>query len=129
MDTTQTEISRLERLRLEAAVSADIETLDRLLHPQLAYAHSNGARDGKDALLAHIQSSHYTYRWIETSDENIVIENGVALITAVQDAEILVGPNLLRIHNSTLSVWTNVDDQWRLIAYQPTVLPAEKIAS
>jgi len=123
MSSTSIEkIRELERRRLNAAVDVDMDTLRSLLHPHLLYAHSNGARDSRETLLARIVSGYYSYKWITATDDEILIEGDLALITAVQDAEVLVGQNQLRLHNGTLSVWVNGGEEWQLIAFQPTVL-------
>ena len=119
-------VRSLEEQRHRAAVSADIKMLMQLWHPHLTYTHSLGQRDTYHTMIEKVSSGYFDYQWIDHRETAITIENDTALVYGIQHGEVFVGAKNVRLHNATLAVWTRQEGVWRLIAFQPTVLPASR---
>lgn len=117
-------VRRLEEKRLAAALSGDVDALRNLFHPELVYTHTYGERDDYDSMLTKIADGVFEYRSIEHVEERISVVGDTAIIVGSQRAEIVVGGAIRHIHNATLAVWVGAGEDWRLIAFEPTPLPA-----
>ena len=119
------EIRNLERIRYDAVKNQDFETFSELCHPDLVYTHSNGERDSLQSYLHKCRTGTYIYHRIEHPVERVVVTGDVAVVVGQMHADITASGKEVRLTNSSLAVWVRVDGAWKLLAYQPTVLPAD----
>ncbi|RYF59854.1 MAG: nuclear transport factor 2 family protein [Comamonadaceae bacterium] len=122
-DPVRTRIRDLERRRYAAMVGADADTLEALLSTQLIYAHSNGARDTKASYLAKVRNGTFTYISIDHPEERILVDAGCAVVLGRMIASASWAGVPKNLHNSSLAVWVDEGDAWRMLAYQPTPIP------
>ena len=117
-------IRAAEDERYAAMLAGDSGRLAGLLSGRLAYMHSSGHRDGKDSLLAKISKGALAYVAIEHPVSQVIALGDTVLVTGEMRGDILVDNKPKHIANDVLAVWGNEDGTWRLIAFQPTPLPA-----
>jgi ketosteroid isomerase-like protein len=116
----------LEKRRYQAMIDGDVETLDSLLSDKAIYTHSNGARDTKQTYLAKVADGLFRFLRIEHSIDQIVVANNCALVVGSMRATVILAGVEKELNNAALAVWTrDADGRWRLLGYQPTVLPSD----
>jgi ketosteroid isomerase-like protein len=118
------EVLTLEYRRYEAVTKQDFEAFEAMCHPDLVYTHSNGERDSLESYLHKCRTGHYVYHRIAHPVEKVVIAGDTAIVVGEMQADITAGGKDLHLNNSSLAVWVRGDGAWKLLAYQPTVLPA-----
>ena len=113
-----------ERRRCETLRAGDAATLAGLLSDRLIFGHANAVWDDKASLLAKIEAGTIIYHSLEVSEERVVELEGATLLLSRLTADVTVAGRNRSIDNRTLSVWANEQGTWRLLAYQPTPIPA-----
>lgn len=115
-------ILAVEANRYAAMLKGDAGELAAFLDEDLAYTHSDGARDTRDSYLAKVTAGHFLYRHIEAPVEIVNVFDNTAIVAGRMLAEVAVGGEERRLANACLAVYRRRDGLWRLIAYQPTPL-------
>jgi hypothetical protein len=95
----------------QAVLTKDAPMLDRLLHPDLVYSHSDGKTQTKADILKSLPNSQY----IEFGDDTSVRIYGN---TALVKGTIKIDAN----HLSVLQVWLKGPKGWQLVARHSTKL-------
>ncbi len=113
-----------EDARYRAMLDGDATALGTLLHDELTYTHSDASRDGKESLLRRIADGALVYREIEHPVERVALVGDTATVAGKMVASILVNGGPKRLDNRVLSVWVREGGTWRLLAFQPTPIPA-----
>ena len=119
----QAAIRALEDARYDAVVRGDIPAFAELAHPELTYTHSSGSVDTLGSYREKLESGFYVYHRVDHPIDRIVVEGDTALVIGEMYADITAGGTRKTLANRALAVWVRVDGAWRLLAYQPTVLP------
>lgn len=124
--TKAEEIGALEDSRYSAMLTGDVGTLERLLHPELIYMHSTGVADSKVSYIAGLREGVWDYQHIERIEQRIVVQGGTALVFNRLVIKIKVRGVLKELDNRALAVWSEDNDEWRLVGLQsePTVAAA-----
>ncbi|WP_349571104.1 nuclear transport factor 2 family protein [Azotobacter salinestris] len=117
---TESLIRSLEAQRYKAIIAGDFETFADLAHPELVYTHSSGVVDSLQSYLSKCREGFYIYHHIEHPIYSIKIIGDVALVFGEMNGEITSGGIRKTLNNRTLAVWTNINGDWRFIAYQST---------
>ena len=116
-------ILALEDRRYQAMIDADVAVLDELCAPNLRYTHTNGAHDTKESFLKRVADGYFDYRRIDHPVDHVIIEGNAALVFGRMTIEV----NREGVHKTmsgyTLSVWFEQAEGWRLVAFQPTLVP------
>lgn len=120
---TETTIRALEDERYGAVLRGDFDAFAALAHPELTYTHSNGAVDSLDSYRDKVENGFYLYHRIDHPVDKVVVSGDTALVVGEMHADITAGGTRKTLANRALAVWVRADDRWRLLAYQPTVLP------
>lgn len=114
------DINALEEQRYLAMRLGDLQTFERLSHPELTYIHSNGVKDSLDSYLNKCREGLYVYHRIDHWLDEVRISGNTALAFGEMSADITSHGIDKTIHNRTLTVWLKTGQQWQLLAYQPT---------
>jgi ketosteroid isomerase-like protein len=122
-DAIQRHILDLEDARYEAMVAADTARFAQLSHRRLVYTHSNADVDTLASYISKIESRYYVYHHIDHPVDEIIIAGDTAVVVGSMRADISAGGARKALNNKSIAVWHRADDQWLLIAYQPTVIP------
>jgi|GEM_PF-1085183 len=118
------QLLKVDDLRLQALVDADVGTLQGLLDDDLRYVHSDGRVDSKYVLIAALESRHTDY--VSAKSRDVVAR-------AYGDAGVVAGTAQMRVRGpggaeqKLRSLYTAVyarrEGVWRLVAYQATTAP------
>ena len=123
VNESEATIRALEDARYDAVVRGDIAAFVELAHPDLTYTHSTGTVDTLDSYREKLESGSYDYHRVDHPIDRIVVVGDTALVIGEMHADITAGGTRKTLANRALAVWVRVDGAWRLLAYQPTVLP------
>lgn len=97
-----------------AAHAGDAATLDKMIHKDLAYSHSNGKMENKAEAMAGLVKSKALFEYKDTKVH--VYGNTAVMNTIAVSANNKTGLSLLL-------VWVKNGGQWQLAARQATRLP------
>ncbi|MBA4489814.1 nuclear transport factor 2 family protein [Paracoccus sp. S1E-3] len=118
------DIAALEDRRYAAMRAGDVDALRELMSARLHYSHSLGDRDTLDSYLAKVAAGHFVYRRIDHVIDWMESLPGAVTLGGRMTADVVVAGANRHIDNAFLAVWAEEGGAWRLIAYQPTPLPA-----
>jgi ketosteroid isomerase-like protein len=121
---TAKQISGLEAKRYQAMTDADIGTLEELFSPDLVYTHSDASSDGKRSYLDKLASRHFDYGPIEHPEHSIVVHGDCAIVIGDMRGEVQIAGQPRVLNSRSLAVWVRENDDWVLLAYQPTKYPS-----
>ncbi len=119
-DTTQVlqAVTMLER----ALVIKDSLQLEKLLHPDLAYGHSNGWVQSKSEVLKDMSTGYLVYRKIENQAMAITIKKRYATVKEKISVEGEVNGNGFKLNLFVLQGWRKTRKGWQLMMRQSTKL-------
>lgn len=119
-DTTQVlqAVTMLER----ALVIKDSMLLEKLLHPDLAYGHSNGWVQSKSEVLKDMSSGYLVYRKIETQAISITVKKRYATVKEKISVEGEVKGTVFKLNLFVLQWWRKTRKGWQLMMRQSTKL-------
>jgi hypothetical protein len=126
-------IRQLEDRRYDAVVAGDFTAFEALCHPELTYTHSTAVVDSLESYLRKCHDGHYDYHSIEHPVSAVRIIGDTALVFGEMKADLTAGGVRKQLDNLSLrlssclrtppAVWTKLDGEWKLLAFQPTVKP------
>ncbi|NND07880.1 MAG: nuclear transport factor 2 family protein [Saprospiraceae bacterium] len=117
--TTKDEVLAAEKSRFAAMVAKDLTALDKLIHDDLYYVHSNGSVDGKSEFIEAISSGKRYYNAITIEDPMVRVYGTTGIINAkcVYHRTNKEGKqNNLKLHYT--SVYAKIDDRWQHVSWQ-----------
>jgi len=117
-------IATLEEARYRAMVAGDLEALANYLSDRLTYTHSNALVEGKAEYLAGVAKGAVEYRDIKVADQAIREAGSAVLVTGRITIDVLIGGQPKLVQSRFLNVWVDEGDDWRMIAWQSTPIPA-----
>jgi ketosteroid isomerase-like protein len=120
------DILRLEDERYAAVLAKDVDALQRLLHTDLVYMHSNGVADSKSSYVDGVRDGLWDYKRVERADQAVKIHDGFALVFNRLVIDIVVKGVERHLNNRALAVWAPEGSSWRLIAMQSGPIPGTK---
>ena len=124
-DTLSTsEINDLEDRRYAAIVDADLDALDELLSDDVMYAHSDATVDSKASYLELLRNGTLVYHSLEHRTETVVSRPGVVVVGGTMSGSIHMHGAAKTLNSRVAAVWVAEGDRWRLLAFQPTRVPA-----
>jgi len=103
----------------QATLKKDVPALDRLLHPDLTYSHSNGMTQTKaDVLKAQANTLSITFgeTTVRVYGDTALVKGPVDFVTGTAEAPAMH-------HLNVLQVWLKGPGGWQLVARQATALP------
>ena len=124
-DTLSTsQINELEDRRYAAMVDADLDALGELLSDDVMYAHSNATVDSKASYLEMLRNGTLVYHSLEHTTEAVVSRPGVVVVGGTMSGSIHMTGVAKTLNSRVAAVWVAEDGRWRLLAFQPTPIPA-----
>jgi uncharacterized protein (TIGR02246 family) len=121
---TRSQIDDLEDRRYTAMAAADLDTLDELLSDDVIYTHSDASVDSKASYLNLLRTGTLQYDSVEHTTEAVVTRPGVAIVLGTMSGSIHMHGAPKTLNSRVAAVWVAEDGRWRLVAFQPTVVPA-----
>ncbi len=118
------QISDLEDRRYAAMVDADLDALDELLSDDVMYAHSNASVDSKASYLEMLRTGALVYHALEHTTDAVVSRPGVVIVGGTMSGSIHMHGTAKTLNSRVVAVWVAEDGRWRLVAFQPTPIPA-----
>lgn len=123
-DVVAKQISELEAKRYQAMTDGDVAAMEGLLSADLVYTHSDATSDSKQGYLDKLASGHFDYGVIEHPESSIVVHGDCAIVIGDMRGEVRIGGQTRVLNSRSLAVWVREDENWVLLAYQPTKYPA-----
>ena len=115
------QIHALEDQRFDAALASDSDTLGSLFDDELAYTHSNGVVDSREAYLKKCADGFYVYHRVDHPiDRVIVLGSDTAVVVGQMNADITAGGVDRQLNNNITAVWTRRASGWKLISHAST---------
>jgi ketosteroid isomerase-like protein len=121
---TDAELGELEDRRYAAMTAADLDALDELLSDDVLYAHSNASVDTKASYLELLRTESLVYHSLQHTTEAVIRRPGVAIVSGTMSGAIRMHGADKTLNSRVAAVWALDDGRWRLIAFQPTPVPA-----
>jgi ketosteroid isomerase-like protein len=122
-DDAAKQISALEAKRYQAMTDADTGTLEELFSANLVYTHSDASSDSKESYLDRLASGHFDYGPVEHPEHSIVVHGDCAIVIGDMRGEVRIAGQARVLNSRSLAVWVRENDDWVLLAYQPTKYP------
>ena len=101
----ESEIERMEDWRYTAMLNKDADTLNRVLHDNLLYAHSSGDKHTKTSYIAGLAEEEFGYRRIECSNRIITLQGPLAWVFNFLSISLNLGNRPVELLNRALAVW------------------------
>lgn len=120
MVSTKQEIIDIEKDRMRAMVSGDLETLDSVLSADLTYVHTSAALDTKASILDGIKSGRLRYTVMDASEVSVKVYGEAAVITGLANVEVSVSGRDLKFELKFTNVYINGTQGWQMVAWQST---------
>ena len=123
MNTTEKDtIAKLENQLLDAMLNANIETLDKLIHPDLLFNSAMGQTITKEMDLQSYSSGLMTINSINASDQQINILKDTATVVVTIDIVGKYGIQNISGKVRFLRVWKQFDSGYQIIAGSSVML-------
>jgi len=109
---------------LDATVRADADALDAMLEPGYTFTHATTAiTDTREEWLESFRSGRRRYKTWEISDVSVSLYPGAAVMIGHGHQEIVREDGLFDLRTSFMNTWIEHDGEWRLAAWQATLVP------
>lgn len=116
---SQNDITTIEKMRYQAMIDADAQTLNSLLHDMLIYNHSNGHSETKEEFINSIQSGKLDYKKIETSNVTVIEFHNTIILSGIVEMNVVFNFEDLKLKSRFSAVYVS-DKGWRLVLWQST---------
>jgi ketosteroid isomerase-like protein len=110
----------LDAERADAQVGRDFAVLDRVLADDLTFVHASGRVQNKADFIADLKANKRTYKSIKSSDVNVRVLGGVAVLTCSSDLQLVHDGKENDFSIRVTAVYAKRSGTWQLIAYQST---------
>ncbi len=123
-DVREDAVREVTRRWLDATVRADADALDQLLEDGYTFTHATTAiTDTREEWLESFRSGRRRYKSWEISGVSVRLYPGTAVMTGHGHQEIVREDGLFDLKTSFMNTWIEHGDQWRLAAWQATLIP------
>jgi ketosteroid isomerase-like protein len=123
-DVVAKQISELEAKRYQAMTDGDVGTLGEMFAAELLYTHSDATTDSKQSYLDKLASGYFDYGALEHPETSIVVRGDCALVLGDMRGQVKIDGQTRVLNSKSLAVWVREDDNWVLLAFQPTKYPS-----
>ncbi|MCG2633799.1 MAG: nuclear transport factor 2 family protein [Gammaproteobacteria bacterium] len=114
------EVKATDQRRVTALLTADSETLDQLLAPELRYTHANGMVDSKASYMASFIGRKVIHKQVTTDDVEVIAYGPVAVATGSSHVVVEYKGRDLDLNIRFTSVYRKQGNRWQLVAWQST---------
>lgn len=111
-----------EKERFIAMQSKDSVNLERLLHPDLIYSHSNGMTEDKQKHIHNIMSGFIEYKQIDNEDFKIRSYDNMTLTNGIIKVKGIINKSPFEVRLLYSAVYVKYLETWKLINWQSTKL-------
>lgn len=115
-------IEELENQLLDAMLNANVETLNRLIHPDLLFNSAMGQTITKEMDLESYRSGLMIVNSITASDQQINIIEDTAVVAVTIDINAKYGVQDISGKVRFLRVWKKIESRYQIIAGSSVVL-------
>lgn len=120
--TAQNTIEELESQLLDAMLNANVETLDKLIHPDLLFNSAMGQTVTKEIDLQSYSSGLMKVNNISASNQQINIIGDTAVVAVTIDMNGAYGVQPISGKVRFLRVWKQFDNGWQVIAGSSVII-------
>src|SRR6266536_4328081 len=106
----------------KATMKKDGAALDKLLHPDLTYSHSNAHNQTKAEVLKAVTTGKSTAEAIDFADTTVRIYGNTALVRGKVDVRNSADGKSTTANLNILHVWIKGPQGWQMVARQATKL-------
>jgi len=106
----------------QATMKKDGAALDKLLHPDLTYSHSNAKNQTKDEVIKDVTTGKATVEAVTFSDTTVRVYGKTALVKGKVDIVNITDGKSTPAYLDILHVWVKGPQGWQMIARQATRL-------
>jgi ketosteroid isomerase-like protein len=106
-----------------AVLNKDKAALEKLVHPQVTYSHSNALMENKDQMIAAILRPNVTYHSMDMAETTYRVFGKTALVQTKMTVQNTTSGEKRTLPLSVLMVWVKDKGGWQLTARQSTRLP------
>ena len=105
----------------QAVIKRDRASLEKVLHPDLVYCHSNGLIETRAQQVQHMVGSSVDYEAIDFADTVIRVRGAMAMVTGkVVYHQVSKKGDKTVIKLAVFTVWTKGAQGWQMIGRQST---------
>jgi ketosteroid isomerase-like protein len=104
----------------QAMLKKDRAAFEKVLHPELRYAHSSGLTETRAQAIEHVLGSTAVWEKVEFADTQVRLHGDLALVTGRVDYHQRGKTKITVINLRVLSVWVKGPSGWQMIARQAT---------
>src|SRR5688500_9251812 len=119
---TEAEVLRADDRRFEAMRSGDWAALDAALADDLVYVHSTARQESKSEHVGNLRAGKPHYRGIAPRDRKARVHGSVGLVHGVSEMHVERDGKEQRFTVRYLAVYAKTGEQWRMIAWQSTLI-------
>jgi hypothetical protein len=114
-------VAVVEQRRIDALLTADINTLDEMIDAQCTHRESNGTSRTKAAFLEDVAKRAFSFDLFEIEEHHIRIFGETAVVAGTYHNIVRIrgNPNPVK-HARHLRVYVNYGGSWKLVAHQAT---------
>jgi len=87
------------------------------------YTHTSGSRDSKASYVKAMQDGVYRYFSMDVRERRVKLYGDTALVFAHVITKLAARGVDKVLDAVTLAVWMRENGAWRMVAYEPTLLP------
>src|SRR4051812_22798650 len=122
-NATEAALRAAEIARFRANVDADGAALDKLLHADLEYSHSNGKLDSKSSFIASLKDGSLDYVSMVPTLESVRLFGNVGVIRGRVKVGVTMQGKASEFTIGYSDVWLWQEGRWQLTEWRSTRLP------
>ncbi len=121
--STEAELNRLEDLRYEAMMNADVKTMGEIFAEDFVYQTLQGVTHSKSSYLPVFTSGDVKIYSFKRENSRVKFYGDTATVMATTHLDIAFKGERRQLSLFYLNVWVKRDGRWQLVARQSTGLP------
>jgi uncharacterized protein (TIGR02246 family) len=118
------DILKLEQLRCDAMIRADVPALSNLFADDMVWIHASAKADGREGVLSSIGSAKSKYVEINCSEQKVRLYGDVAFVGGIADMKLESAGELKTLKNRFTIAWQKGSSGWQVVNWQSTPVRA-----